>query len=54
MKVDNLAHIGYGGLTSTRSLVIVNSMIGASVRIAEKVWVAPSVSIIGSHAVELS
>jgi len=55
-KVDNLVHIAHNVELDEDVVVIANSMVGGSVRVGPRAWIAPSVSImnqaeIGSDSV---
>jgi UDP-3-O-[3-hydroxymyristoyl] glucosamine N-acyltransferase len=45
VKIDNLVHIAHNVQIGDHSLIIANSMLGGSVTIGAKGWIAPSVSI---------
>lgn len=51
VKIDNLCHISHNVILHKDAVVIANSMIGGSVSIGPRAWVAPSASIINGVSV---
>ena len=52
VKIDNLCHISHNVILKRDSVVIANSMIGGSVVIGERAWVAPSTSVINGVTID--
>ena len=46
VKIDNLCHISHNVEIQRDAVVIANSMIGGSVRVGPRAWIAPSVNVI--------
>ena len=46
VKIDNLVHIAHNVVINEHCMLIANCMIGGSVEIGEKSWIAPSASVI--------
>ncbi len=42
VKIDNLVHIAHNVVIEQNSLIIAHAMIGGSVRIGQRTWIAPS------------
>lgn len=51
VKIDNLVHVAHGVKIGRNSLLIAHCMIGGSTEIGEKVWVAPSASLMNGISV---
>lgn len=49
-KVDNLVHIAHNVRVGADSLVIAHAMVGGSVEIGDRVWVAPNAAIMNQVA----
>jgi UDP-3-O-[3-hydroxymyristoyl] glucosamine N-acyltransferase len=51
VKIDNLCHIAHNVEIHRDAVVIANSMIGGSVRIGPRAWIAPSVNVINGVSI---
>lgn len=51
VKIDNLCHISHNVEIQKDAVVIANSMIGGSVRVGPRAWLAPSVNVINGVSI---
>ena len=50
-RIDNLVHISHNVHVGCDAVVIANSMIGGSVHIGDRVWIAPSVGVLNQKRI---
>lgn len=51
VKIDNLVHVAHNVNIGAHSLIIANAVLGGSVSLGERCWIAPSASILNQVAI---
>lgn len=50
-KIDNLVHVAHNVVIARDAVVIANAMLGGSVTVGERAWIAPSASVLNQKSV---